>query len=261
MEHRGVAHVANLRAGEPHSQRHALCQPRHILAVGGGVVVLRLDRARQRGQCCREGALEIVDQLRAVHGAAEAGDDRLDEHRVGLVERLRLDRLDVQHSPHAAVDDDRHAQLRARVRLRVARDVVAVLARVRHERGGARACHPSVDALGDRLLDEQKLRHHVRERASAGHQAQHAVVVQSLDRGEVERERAVQLVDHELGHVVDAAHRRQPRREPPRNAQLRAQIGQLAGTRHLLGALIGAMQAQRLGASRALTATGVGVRA
>jgi len=85
-------------------------------------------------------------------------------------------------------------------------------------------------------------------------------LIQRLKEGKVyvpeQAERAVGLVDHQPDHVVDVAHRRQPRREPPRDAQLRAQIGELTRGCHLLGAFVGAMQAQRLGASLALVATG-----
>ena len=53
-----------------------------------------------------------------VHRRAEARRDRLDQYRVGLVQRARLDRLDVEHTPHRSVHNDRDAQLRARIGLR-----------------------------------------------------------------------------------------------------------------------------------------------
>ena len=87
----------------------------------------------------------------------------------------------------------------------------------------------------------------------AGDQAQHAVVVEALDRGEVERERAVQLVDDQLTISSTSLRRRQPRGEP-RRERAAARAGRPA-RRHaamLLHALVGAVAAQRLGAALAL---------
>ena len=64
----------------------------------------------------------------------------------------------------------------------------------------------------------------------------------------------MQLVDHQSGHALDIAHRRQPRRETSRDAQLGTQIGKLARRGHLLDPFVGAMTSQRLGAALALSA-------
>ena len=224
--------------------------------MAGGVVVLRLHRARQRRQRGRERALQIAHQLRAVDGHAEARGDRLDEHRVGLGQRAGLGGLDVQHAPHRPVDQHGDGQLRAGVGGGIAHDVVGVHARVRHERGVARAGDLAVDALRRRLLGQQELGHHLRQRAARGDQPQHAVLVEPLDRREIEGECLVQLVDDQLGHLLDVALGRQLRRQARGQAQLLAQVGHLAGSGEALDARVGAMAAQRLGATLALLGAG-----
>ena len=104
----------------------------------------------------------------------------------------------------------------------------------------------------DRLLHDQELGHHLRQRPAAGDQAQHPVLVETLHRSQIEGERLVQLVHHELGHLLDVARGGQARRQARRRAQLGAQVGQLASRRDALHALVGAIAAQRLGASRKL---------
>ena len=149
-------------------------------------------------------------------------------------------------------DHDRDTQLRARIGVGVAHDVVGVGARVWHQRGHAGARDAAVDAFIDALLDEQELGHHLGQRSAAREQAQRAVAGQTLDRGEIERERAVQLLHDERGHLGDVAGRRQPRGQAGGDLQLGAQVGELAGGRELTGAIVGAMPLQRLGASASL---------
>ena len=102
------------------------------------------------------------------------------------------------------------------------------------------------------LLGEQELRHHLGQRPAAGDQPQHAVLVEALDRREIERERLMQLVDDQLRHLLDVALAGQPRGQPRRQPQLLAQVGELAGRRQALHARVGAVAAQRLGAAPAL---------
>ena len=78
----------------------------------------------------------------------------------------------------------------------------------------------------------------------------------ALDRGEVEGERAVQLVDDQPHHLLDLLRRGQARREVRGHAQLGAQVAELARTGHRLRARVGALAAQRLGAPFALARAG-----
>ncbi len=101
-------------------------------------------------------------------------------------------------------------------------DVVRIGPRVADERRDARARDAPVDALVRRLLDEQELVDHLRERAFAGDEPQHPVGVEPLDRDEVERERAMQLVDEQLDHLANVVRRSESRRQPRGETQLRA---------------------------------------
>ena len=118
------------------------------------------------------------------------------------------------------------------------------------------ARHPAVHPLAHGLLDEQELGHDLGQRAARGDQAQHVVLVATLDRSEVERERPVQVVDHQPRHLLDLPARGQPRGKPGGDAKLRTQVGQLAGGSHAPHAGVGAVAAQRFGAAPALAVAG-----
>jgi hypothetical protein len=238
--------------GEGHPPCHPLGELGDVLAVRGRVVVLRLDGARQQRQGRREGALQLLDQLRAVQRRAEAGGDRLDEHYIGLGERVTLGALEVQYPPDGPVYEDRHAQLRARVGAGVADDVIGVAARIGHQRADPGARDAAVDAAADRLLEEQELLHHGRQLPARGDEAQHLVVVQLLDRGEVEGEGLVELVDHQRRHLARLAGGGQARVERRRDVELGAKVGELAGGARAARADLLAMAPQRLGSNPAL---------
>ena len=112
----------------------------------------------------------------------------------------------------------------------------------------------------DGLLGEQELGHHLRQRPAGGDQSQRAVLVEALDGREVERERLVQLVHHQPRQLLDVARAGEPRRQPCGEAELLAQVGDLAGGRHALDARVGTMAAQRLGAPPALLGARAGGR-
>ncbi len=124
--------------------------------------------------------------------------------------------------------------------------------------GLAGASDLAVDALRRGLLGEQELGHHLRQRPASGDQAQHVVLVQTLDRREIERERLVQLVDDQLRHLGDVALGGKLRGQPRGEAQLLAHVGELARLREALHARIGAVAAESLRAAPALLGTRAG---
>ena len=107
-----------------------------------------------------------------------------------------------------------------------------------------------------RRLDEHELGHHLGERAGAGYQAQHPVVVEAVDRREVERERLVQLVDDDARHLLDVLGRRDARRQAGHHAQLGAQVGEPVRSRHRARPRARTLAGDGIGATGALLVVG-----